>query len=332
MAHALFGLSLVAYAVISVLVLSRFCAFPRALAEDLGTHARGPGFLTAVAATSLIGAGLHDFTTWQTTAAALWLFAIALWLGLGYGFVALVTIRNRKTKLESGLSGAWLLLCVAPQSLAVLGTSVASSLSRPDIVIFSSLAFHLVGTMLYVMVIVLVFERWTFAGMTPAALSPTYWINGGAAAITVLAGARLFATGAEPASSLSHFLAASNLLFWAVATWWMVLLVLAFIWRHAVRRMRLAYDVAWWSMVFPVGMYVACTDAYARTARLDFLAPVPRVLIYVAWACWLAVAGGLAATILRTLLGLPPSPGDPAIVDSRTESADNARESPGADP
>jgi tellurite resistance protein TehA-like permease len=179
---------------------------------------------------------------------------------------------------------------------------------------------------------VLVFERWMFAGITPAALSPTYWINGGAAAISALAATRLTATGAEPASSLSHVLAASSLLFWAMATWWMLLLLLAFTWRHAVRRMRLAYDVAWWSMVFPVGMYVACTDAYARTARLDFLAPVPRALIYVAWGCWLAVAAGLAATIARTLLGSPPVAGDPAIVDSRTESADNGRESGGAGP
>jgi tellurite resistance protein TehA-like permease len=263
----------------------------------------GPGFLTAVAATSLIGAELQAFTTWSAAAAVLWLLGIALWSGLGYGFLALVTIRNANANLDSGLSGAWLLLCVAPQSLAVLGTSVAPSLPRPDIAIFVSLAFHLVGAMLYVMVIVLVFERWTFAGMTPAELSPTYWINAGAASITVLAGTRLVDSGMEPATSLLPFLAASNLLFWAVATWWMLLLLLAFLWRHAVRRMPLAYDVAWWSMVFPVGMYVACTDAYARTARLGFLEPIPRALIYVAWACWLAVAAGLAATVARTLWG-----------------------------
>ena len=40
--------------------------------------------------------------------------------------------------------------------------------------------------------------------------------------------------------------------------------------------------------------------------RLGFSKPLPRLLIYVARACRLAVAAGLAATIARTLSGSTP--------------------------
>ena len=42
--------------------------------------------------------------------------------------------------------------------------------------------------------------------------------------------------------------------------------------------------------------------------RLGFSKPLPRLLIYVAWASWLAVDAGLAAAITRTLTGSAPQP------------------------
>ena len=77
----------------------------------------------------------------------------------------------------------------------MLGTYIAASLPRPDIVIFVCVALHLLGVMLYIMVIVLVFDRWMFFELPPEMLSPSYWINAGALAITTLAGVRLIASG-----------------------------------------------------------------------------------------------------------------------------------------
>ncbi len=301
-AWSLFGLSLLSYGTIWIIVLARLAVYPRIMLAELGTASRGPGFLTVVAATGLIGVQLYEFTPWHRAAAALWFAGMTLWVLLGYGFLTLATIREAKPGLQEGITGGWLLLTVSTQSLAVLGTYIAASLPRPDIVIFVCVALHLLGVMLYIMVIVLVFDRWMFFELPPEMLSPSYWINAGALAITTLAGVRLIASGVEPAASMREFLAASNLLFWATATWWIPLLVLTDIWRHAVRKVPLRYELAWWSMAFPVGMYVACTDAYAASARLEFLSAIPRVLIYVAWAAWAAVMAGLGRAILRFLL------------------------------
>ncbi len=49
----------------------------------------------------------------------------------------------------------------------------------------------LLGCMLYLPLITLIFYRFTFVNVTTAALTPPYWINMGAVAITTLAGARL---------------------------------------------------------------------------------------------------------------------------------------------
>ena len=45
--------------------------------------------------------------------------------------------------------------------------------------------------MLYILFIALILYRWMFFPLTPDTLTPSYWINMGALAITTLAGSRL---------------------------------------------------------------------------------------------------------------------------------------------
>jgi tellurite resistance protein TehA-like permease len=77
-----------------------------------------------------------------------------------------------------------------------------------------------------------------------------------------------------------------------VATWWIPLLAVVTVWRHAVTRIPLAYDPQHWSMVFPLGMYAAATAVYARATGYDFLLPVPRLFVWLALAAWLATCLG----------------------------------------
>ena len=67
----------------------------------------------------------------------------------------------------------------------LLGALVASG-----VLLVSTLA-HLVGLMLYVVVIGLIFYRWTFFSLSGEQVTPPYWINMGALAITALAGSNL---------------------------------------------------------------------------------------------------------------------------------------------
>jgi tellurite resistance protein TehA-like permease len=152
------------------------------------------------------------------------------------------------------------------------------------------------GGMLYIWIISLIFYRYTFFTMSPSDLSPPYWINMGAVAISTLAGTALIA--AAPSSPLLMdilpFIKGLTLLFWATATWWIPMLVVLGAWRHVYRRFPLRYDPLYWGAVFPLGMYTVCTFRLANALDIPVLLRVPSVFVYIALAAWALTAGGLA--------------------------------------
>jgi tellurite resistance protein TehA-like permease len=122
----------------------------------------------------------------------------------------------------------------------------------------------------------------------------------GAVAITTLAGSLLMLRSTEWTSlaQLRPFLEGFTLLFWSTATWWIPLLLALGVWRHLFRRVPLRYDVQYWSMVFPVGMYAVATFRLAEALGWHFLLAVPRVAGWLALAIWLAAFVGLVRRVL----------------------------------
>jgi len=57
------------------------------------------------------------------------------------------------------------------------------------------LSAYLLGAMLYILFIALILYRWRFLSMQPEKLSPPYWINMGALAITTLAECQAIPSG-----------------------------------------------------------------------------------------------------------------------------------------
>lgn len=45
-----------------------------------------------------------------------------------------------------------------------------------------------------------------------------------------------------------------------------------------------------WSAVFPLGMYSVATLTFGKAARLSFMEPIARFMLWVAVAAWAAVA------------------------------------------
>ena len=110
-------------------------------------------------------------------------------------------------------------------------------------------------------------------------------------------------TGNGSAKSLmdQRLIGGFTLFFWAVATWWIPLLLILGDWRHIVKQVPLAYHPAYWAMVFPLGMYTAATFQMASVLHLSFLLVIPQFFIYVALAAWIIVFTGMAFNIGRNL-------------------------------
>ncbi|MGB7478812.1 MAG: tellurite resistance/C4-dicarboxylate transporter family protein [Burkholderiaceae bacterium] len=310
-ARALFQLNVALYLLLWLLTVARLAWHPRRLFGDLVDHLRGPGFFTLVAATGVLGSQFAVLEADYRVALWLWWLALGLWLALTYAVFAALTVKDDKPALDRGISGGWLLAVVATQSIAVLGALLAPHVApghRLEMH-FLALSMWLWGGMLYIWTMTLIFYRYTFFRLAPGDLSPPYWINMGAMAISTLAGSLLIVNAADAPFllSLQPFLKGFTVFYWATGTWWIPMLLLLGLWRYVWQRFPLRYDPLYWGAVFPLGMYAACTHEMVRALGFGFLDFLPRVFLYVALAAWSLAFAGLLFD-LRRRLGRRPLP------------------------
>jgi tellurite resistance protein TehA-like permease len=312
------------------LVLRLVFYFERVLA-DLDTHTRGPGFFTLVAAICVVGVQLVLLQNAAIGAAILWFVAALLWLVLLYAFFSAIIVLDPKPDLGHGLTGAWLIVVVSTESLSLLATLVASRLpGNHELWLFGALAAFLLGAVLFIFITALIFYRFTFFAIGPQDLSPLYWVNMGAAAITSLAGAVLVLNDKHWPflQALVPSLLLGALAYWVAGSWWIPLLIILGIWRHVIKRYPFTYSPRYWGIVFPLGMYTAATLQLAHATGLGFLVNISRYSIYVALAAWLITAIAMARRIVTELIlgSTPTRPGQaPPRHPMRHRPADSQR-------
>ena len=303
LAIVLFAFNLVVYAALLLLTVLRLVCFRDALLADFTDHRRAPGFFTIVAASCLIGSQSILLAGTYGTALALWMVSAVLWVVLIYGIFAALWLKHHKPSLAEGINGGWLLAVVATQSVAVLGELIAAHWPQPYRIelSFLDLTLWLCAGMLYIWMIALIFYRYTFFEVAPEELTPPYWINMGAMAISTLAGSLLIenAPHAPYLNSLLPFLKGFTVFYWATGSWWIPMLVILAFWRYVVMRVPLRYDPLDWGAVFPLGMYAAATWQMAHAMDLGFLKPLADGFVYIAIVAWTAAFIGFITTMAR---------------------------------
>ena len=307
LAFPLFYLNQFFYIVLWIFTLFRLVHYPARLFGDLSNHRLGSGFLTIVAATNVLGSQFVILQSNQTIALVLWVLGLTLWLFLIYALFTILTVKEEKPPLESGINGAWMLFVVSTQSIVVLGMLI-TSLFAPweEMFTFAMLGFYLLGCMFYILIISLILYRFMFFKIGVEEMGPPYWINMGAVAITTLAGANILLKSNAPfLIELSPFIKGFTLFFWAMGTWWIPLLFILGAWRHIYKGYPLIYHPVYWGLVFPMGMYTVCTFRLAQAMKLEFLLMIPRFFIFIALTAWFATAFGLAYQLIITFLKTP---------------------------
>ena len=308
LAWAFYGISWVSYVLLWWLTLWRLVRFPREMGRDFCSHALATGFFTIVAGTAIMGSQSLVVDHRPALGEGLWYFTVLLLLGLTFPVFTALIVKKEKPSIEKGLNGGWLVTVVAWQSVSVLGGLLAPHLGpRAEVVLLVSLLTWLVGGMFYVWIISLIFYRYMFFEFHAEDLTPPYWINMGAVAISTLAGVGLIrnAQAVPLLGELLPFLKGGTLLFWATATWWIPMLVLLGIWRHLLKKFPLTYSPLYWGGVFPLGMYTVCTFRLGQVLGLSWMGTLANGFVYVALLAWAATFLGLLRD-LRTGLGVRP--------------------------
>jgi len=309
LALTMLWLNAAVYVVLWALFSARMAQSFADVRADFHNHAIAPGFFTMVAATSVLGRQAILLAGSLELGKGLWILALGLWVAITYTMLPGLIELPKKPSLKKGLNGGWLLVVVATQSLCVLGCRIAGEFhgERAQGIVFASLGFWLVGAMIYIWLISMIFHRWLFLPMTPGELTPAYWINMGAMAISTLAGVSLVrdANHLPLLVELLPFVKGFTLLFWATATWWIPMLLVLGYWRHLRRRYPLRYEHGYWSVVFPLGMYTVCTQGVQSAFDLPFLSLIPAVFVWIALGAWCLAALGLTAHLLKKLGGQP---------------------------
>lgn len=294
----LFWLNALFLVILALATAARILCYPNAFAADVRSHTRSVGFFTVVAGLDVFGSQLVLQMRSVGFAVFFWILAAVLWFVVMYGVLAVLTVESEKPSLATGINGAWLVSVVATQSLSILTVLLLPfpvfAESR-SLLMFMALVLWLGGGALYLWLMTLIFFRYTFFPMTPEDLTPPYWINMGAVAISTLAGTTLLnQSGFSPiVTELTPFIKGFTLFFWAIGSWWIPMLLVLGVWRYLIREVPFAYDPLYWGGVFPLGMYSACTDRLAQVLNASFLMPLSISFMIIAIAAWTATFVGL---------------------------------------
>jgi tellurite resistance protein TehA-like permease len=300
-AYALFYINIVAYAILLPILVLRVIFYWDCLYKDLSNPKLSFVFFTIVAGTNVLGAQFVSIVNQPEIAKVFWYFGLFLWVVISLSTFSILFLECTEG-IEKVVHGGWLIATVGTQSVAVLGGLLAPKFGCDSFVLFTSFVFWMIGAFLYLILITLLFYRLVFFKFTPEAFIPPYWINMGALAITTLAGSILCLSIPKVGGAFLDFLTFTKgftLFFWSFGTWWVPLLIILAFWKYVYHKTQFKYSPLYWGMVFPLGMYTACTFKLSQALQLPFIVNIPKYFIYLAFTAWTVIFISMLISIFK---------------------------------
>lgn len=310
-AQALFWLNVISYPTMVIMKLSRCIAFWKDVVAELSNPRTSLVFFAIVAGTNVMGVQLVMFGH-QEIAKVFWYLGLFLWAIISMGSFGFLFI-GEKRPIQETMHGGWLLATVGTESVAVLGALIAPYYqSYGDVVILISYIWWLAGGFLYIIIATLLMHRLIFFKLDPQEFVPTYWINMGAIATATLAGASLVLSGMRMPSGLEaellSFTRGFTFFFWAFSTWWIPILLVLKAWKYIFHRTRPVFNAEYWGMVYPLGMYTACTYQLSHVLDLHLLLSISKYFWFVAITAWISTFIWTWVFILKPVKPRYPKP------------------------
>lgn len=258
---------------------------------------RAFAFLTVSIASDVIAARVvADGHT--AVAGAFLAFGAVVWLLLGYGIPLGLIASTRRDPSFDQVNGTWFLWAVGSQSVAVAAAGLAR-LTSSDLLQVLALVCWGIGLMQYVLTAAIVLARLLARPVAPGNLMTSSWICMGAAAISVLAGTRLLELPSRNTLVPRSFIEGSSIVLWSFSSWLIPLLLALGVWRHVLRKVPFRYELGWWNLVFPIGMYGVTTHELGRTTGTSWMTTLGRWEIWVAGAVWVVVIAAMVTAAVR---------------------------------
>lgn len=304
LSRLLFALAAAGYVVLLALTAWRLWRYRAAVRADFSNPSRAFEFFTFVAGTNVLATRIA-LEEWFPPVFVLLVVALAAWLVLGYALPWLAVLGRHEHPSLKLANGTWFIWSVASESIAVVAAVLEPHFpALRDALAAVAVLGWAVGVFLYAVAGLTVALRLLLYEVTPSSLGPPYWVAMGAAAITVVAGARIVDMSASPmADSVRDLVAAAAVMFWVFASWLIPVLVAVAWWRHVRRKVSLRYESALWGTVFPLGMYAVAGIYLGRADHLPIAEWVGAVELWVAFGVWVVVAAEMVWSVTGVLTG-----------------------------
>lgn len=305
LSNAMYVLTIITWLALVFAYTWRLLRFPRAVLDDLMDPRKTFSFFSFVAATDVLG--LLFFNHGHTSLAlACLITALVVWSALLYCTFTVLTLLHGERTINI-VDGGWLICIVGTQSLVLLGLKLVSmSGAYAPFMMLGIYMLWWLGLFLYGVFVTLFCYRLFILKMSIDDYSPLMWVIMGAAAISANASSTLDMS--DPVitvlSEIHPVVDGVALLTWTLATWWIPLLVVIGVWKHAVRRVPLAYDPRQWSIVFPIGMYTVATYQLSLAAEFEPMHEISHIMVWIAILIWCVLLSGLFTRFVKFMMAV----------------------------